>query len=345
MATNIQQQMYTRAQRPLFGQGEGYGTVAATPGLDSTFIKEKIHPYCTYPTLWEGEKPTVTTLVNYPCGRMLLGRAVYKPKDFTGQRTTFFAHNYILPPRMAVQVFSNVGKLQGIKYFAEESELLELCSLPCAIVPAGGDDIANDFIEKIAECVEASVFGAGKVYVVLREFSHSHIWEILARVYGIISPEARQLLGFCTFANTTIDKEGIHLAFVPPGFRARNNDYIVQENALPVVKPVSRLVYPPKRFFAEAELLHIRGLMPFAWESEWIDTNLDKLTLAQLAAVPDKFLQRGKTSDNPRMYVMLGIAKSFASMKPVDIRYFLGSYNLANEEITRLRRIFERIVV
>jgi len=131
----IEQQMYTRARRTMFLQSEGYGTVACSAGLSETFIKENVHPYCVYPTSPALQNyavcPPAITVAHYPCGKMLLGQAVYVKADFTGQRSAFFAHNYILPLEMADDVLQDIGRVEDVRFLTDNSVGTDsACNLP-----------------------------------------------------------------------------------------------------------------------------------------------------------------------------------------------------------------------
>jgi len=351
MNSKIQQHMYTRARRSLYQQSEGYGTVAKTNGLADAFIKEKIHPYCVYPTA--ADSPPAVTVVHYPCGQMLLGQAVYVPQDFTGQRATFFAHNYILPPVLAAELVQDINKMAATEFLINETgELGELASLPTDIVNL--PHTWQEFAAYVTACVQESVFSARKTYVLVPPDAFEYVWGFICHVFTLLPLHVKQLLGFCTFAREAIDRKDIHLVFVEKGaIRAFDPRHFVVdfcgEASYYVIPGLTRNLdenlakASPKRFFDIMDLLHTR--LPnnsdiCTLEQEWLDINLDKLKFAQ---VPTQFLCRG----NSVLHVMIRILKTcttaISTGKPLDLRYTLGSYNLPAQEYFRVVKILRRL--
>ncbi|MDO3412743.1 hypothetical protein QWJ34_23450 [Saccharibacillus sp. CPCC 101409] len=106
----IGQQTYTRARGGVFRDTEGYDTIARSADLDDTFVKKTLHPLCAYDAPAEltasGDKeesayPESVHLVQLENGDVVLGRSLYKAADFTGLRSTFFTHNYVVPAEKA----------------------------------------------------------------------------------------------------------------------------------------------------------------------------------------------------------------------------------------------------
>ncbi|OWR31172.1 hypothetical protein CDO73_08530 [Saccharibacillus sp. O23] len=106
----IGQQLYTRARSGIFRDTEGYDTIARSNGLDDQFVKKTLHPLCAYDAPAEltasGVKeeaayPDAVHLVQLETGDVVLGRSLYKSADFTGLRSTFFTHNYVVPAEKA----------------------------------------------------------------------------------------------------------------------------------------------------------------------------------------------------------------------------------------------------
>ena len=386
----IEQQMYTRARRTLFQQSEGYGTVAKSDGLSEAFIKGQIHPYCVYPTSLQKctVYPKVVTLVHYPCGRMLLGQAVHKEKDFTGQRAAFFAHNYIFPPQMVDEVLQTLGKLQYVEFLTEydaaqekldslnAANLARYCkerssrraalAAGCAIQKISQPGISgmirfarNDGqINHILQCITASVNGTKKTYIIppvpLPQM-YDFVWDFLANLYPHLPEEIRHQLGFCTYACEPVNKKGLHLIFIEKTDPRFANDFVIDLNKSPVaISSTVTKAGRPTNFFQESEFWHIRT--PHRREAllkqgcEWIDTNLENLTLSQLASVPESFIIRGKGFCQPDLYVMLGILKTCAgaisSNTSFDLRYLLGSYSLPPQNhfrvVQNLRRMYQK---
>ncbi|MFH0070883.1 glycosyltransferase, partial [Peribacillus sp. NPDC056705] len=96
--------MYTRERRGVFRAAEGFDTVARSPGLEPSFIKKVLHPFCQYEAPAEliarSEKeaevyPSALHLFHTDAGETVLGRSVFQPADFTGLRSAFFTHHYV----------------------------------------------------------------------------------------------------------------------------------------------------------------------------------------------------------------------------------------------------------
>ena len=400
--SKIEQHIYTRAKRTMFRQTEGYGTIAKSAGVGEAFIKEWVHPYCVYPTLPATQKlrdcsPPVMSVVHYPCGKMLLGRAVYVPADFTGQRPTFFVHNYILPPEVVGGVLQDFGKLRDVQfldvYDVQQGSTLDCLpnfsmvqkKISCFQNPASwGLQICSKPLQHIAQCVTGSVYSGGKTFVILPVEpgdSHEYVWDLLMGLYAILPESIRHMLGFCTYACEPVNKKGLHLIFlgkdaVRPGDARMANDFVVDLNtsyvdfvqknnpALPQKTPSDILIYGGAKknagvtkFFQESEFWHTRTPYDkeklFFNEREWLDANLEKLTLQQYITVPGAFVMRGKNSRQPELYVMLGILKtcagSISTNRPLELRYFLGSYNLSAKNhfriVQNLRRLYQNYIV
>ncbi|MCL2225717.1 MAG: hypothetical protein FWB96_12190 [Defluviitaleaceae bacterium] len=245
MAMKIDQHFYTREKRGLYTSSAGYDTVAKSHGLCDSFVKEKIHPYCVY----SGGGANAITLAHFPCGKMLFGQAAFVPTDFTGQRSAFFAHNYILPAEAAGAALADIGKLlltrfettvdggEGLAGEGESAELAELDELPelpelpaLPVSPALSmqsarefpPEIASETVMHIASCVTKSVESAKKTYVILPKFSdetarQEFIRALLVQIYAQIPEGVRHLLGFCTATNEPEKRKGIHLIFLENG--------------------------------------------------------------------------------------------------------------------------------
>ncbi len=116
----IQQQVYTRERGGIFHTTAGYDTIAISEDLDKAFVKKYLHPICIYSppkALTErGEKnnslyPEALTIIQPETGDLIIGQAVYVPADFTGQRSTYFMHNYIIPQERKDEWLQNPAKL------------------------------------------------------------------------------------------------------------------------------------------------------------------------------------------------------------------------------------------
>jgi len=366
----IEQHIYTRAAKTMFSQTEGYGTVAKTDGLSEAFVKEKIHPYCEYPTAPALKNyavhPKAITVVNYPCGRMLLGQATYVPVDFTGQRSAFFAHNYVLPSDIAAKYIQDgVPQVEFLtewegdappREFAFRLDSLiaaEKTSAPMIdnrsrLISLGAASPA--WLDHIARCATASVYSAKKTYVMLP--LDICVWSLLPEIYSRLDDAVKQILGFTTYAREPRNKEGLHLIFLEDGVIAPTDprlksDFVIDFKTVP--SPAGSIIsLSPKKFFSYMEFLHIRlpqaGEYLFSLETEWLDANLDKLSLLQLSVVPDNFIKRGKKNNHCELHVITGILKACSYLKgEFDLRYILGGYILAEKYKLRAEKNLKRL--
>ena len=145
----IEQQYYTREQGGLFTQTDGYDTVAKTPLIKLDFIKKNLHPICSYDIPSELQKSGEIDESKYPpnflifpttTGEMIVGQAVYKSKDFTGLRSTFFMHNFVLSDKEKRRYVKEPEKLFGITDFATSHSKEDGRELPTlAGIPYDGE--------------------------------------------------------------------------------------------------------------------------------------------------------------------------------------------------------------
>jgi len=348
----VEQHIYTRAARTMFLQTEGYGTVAKTDGLSEAFVKEKIHPYCEYPTSPALKNyavhPKAVTVVNYLCGKMLLGQANYVPVDFTGQRAAFFAHNYILPPDVAAKYIQD--GVPQVEFLTKNADVQPLEKLPKVAQGNFPFDEYPAWLDYIARCATASVYSAKKTYVILP--LNICVWSLLSEIYSRLDDAVKQILGFTTYAREPRNKEGLHLIFLEEGVISSNdsrlkNDFVIDSDAAPNPKG-SITSLSPKKFFSYMEFLHIR--LPshteylHSLETEWLDANLDKLSLLQISAVPDDFVKRGKKNNHCELHVIIGILKACSCLNgELDLRYISGGYMLSEKYKLRAEKNIKRL--
>ena len=348
----IEQQIYTRERRGMFRQSEGYDTIAASPGLTDVFIKESLHPYCTYsPSPIDRTcRSRAITIAHYSCGRMLLGQAVYVPVDFTGQRATFFVHNYVLPPQVVGDVLADMGNvLSCVKFLTEYdiglgSKLESLDSLP--VEENGENRVAffSDFdFEKIIPMIEESVVKSRTMVIQIE--GREMLYGLMTEIYRCLPEYVKHLLGVCTYSREIVGKKGIHLVFVEKDvvqpcqgkLILRSESLITVEKASTVIDSRSRLncldaltrnlsvknhliIRIPtlsfEQFFREIAFwkARIKGLSSCEWmqeaEQNWLDAMLECLTSVQLAAIPGEFINCGKAQSRSEIYVILGILKT-----------------------------------
>jgi len=373
----IEQQLYTRAKRVMFNQSEGYGTIAKSDGISEVFIKERIHPYCAYPAVPMVQNcnvyPPAITVVHYSCGRMLLGQAIYIPADFTGQRSTFFAHNFIFSANLVDDFLQNIEQIRIVKFLTsydtnKGNKLEKVENLPILGINELIDDKVSCEVLHIINCIINSVNLVKKTYVRVPVEPHEmqdYVYNLLVEIYAKLPKMVKSILGFCTYAREPINKRGVHLIFLEKGaiLPRENRDFIIDLSASNQAiigcghektsfnfRRYVRLL-SSERFFSEMEFWHMR--MPYAaklfykMESEWLNINLDKLSAVQLASIPEKFVQRGKDS-GLEIYTVLGILKicvgAFMSRTYLDLRYFLGSYILSSESYLKIVSILLRMI-
>ncbi|WP_222125260.1 GAP1-N2 domain-containing protein [Paenibacillus xylanexedens] len=238
----IEQQLYTRERRGVFRTTEGFDTVAASPGLDPSFIKKVLHPYCVYDAPAEltgrSEKdetkfPASIHLLHLESGETILGQNVYQAADFTGLRSAFFAHNYVLSPERSEEQMKQGSWLDTVfatSYDIEQGTVLPaLAELP--ISSGSGPDSSPSQIlsalklnevlfKRLLYAVMQSVATRRKVYIALdvpAEEVTAGAKGLLRLLYTALPYAFRRQLGFMTFAKEPQAKKGIHIQFVERG--------------------------------------------------------------------------------------------------------------------------------
>ncbi|PNQ86769.1 GAP1-N2 domain-containing protein [Paenibacillus polymyxa] len=249
----IQQQMYTRERRGIFRSTEGFDTVANSKGLDASFIKKVLHPLCVYDApaalTARGEKqesvyPEALHLVRTESGDVVLGRSIYKAADFTGLRSAFFTHNYVIPAGHGespsdYKQWLNTSFVDT--YDIEQgTELPELERLPGGSVFPAVDpsavlaqlQLSEEVFKQLLYAVMMSAAGRKKVYVALNvpaEVVASSAKQLLGVLYAALPYAFRNRLGFLTYAQEPNSRKGIHLMFVEP-FSLRPGDRNVEKD-------------------------------------------------------------------------------------------------------------------
>ncbi|MGM1020242.1 MAG: hypothetical protein ACQEXV_06765 [Bacillota bacterium] len=249
----IQQQMYTRERRGIFRSTEGFDTVANSKGLDTSFIKKVLHPLCVYDApaalTARGEKqesiyPEAMHLVRTESGDVVLGRSIYKAADFTGLRSAFFTHNYVIPAGQGespsdYKQWLNTSFVDA--YDIERgTELPELERLPGGSVFPSVDpsavlsqlQLGEEVFKQILYAVMMSATGRKKVYIALNvpaEAVASSAKLLLGVLYAALPYAFRNRLGFLTYAKEPHSRKGIHLMFVEP-FSLRPGDRNVEKD-------------------------------------------------------------------------------------------------------------------
>lgn len=244
---DIQQQMYTRERRGIFRAAEGFDTVAKSPGLEGAFVKKVLHPFCMYDAPAEltarGEKdgalyPGAVHLFHTEGGDTVLGRSVYQPVDFTGLRSAFFTHNYVIPKERSEEIVADYRSWLGAAfaggYDAEQgTELPELPDIPRSVEAGGpeGQAATKEFLARLGldellfkqllfAVMTASGEGRKKIYISLdvpvEDISREAL-SLLEVLYSCLPYEFRRRLGFLSYSKEPLSKKHIHLQFVEKG--------------------------------------------------------------------------------------------------------------------------------
>ncbi|MGG1659063.1 hypothetical protein [Brevibacillus sp. NRS-1366] len=238
----ILQQFYTRGRQGIFRSNEGYDTVAKSPGLDNTFIKKTLHPFCVYHAPRELQERAEGDLSLYPealvcfhtdSGEMVLGRSVFVGADFTGQRNTFFSHNYVIPTERRDEFIKEPSKIFGVRAFARQhddsmgKELPSLEALPQEPVSLGDRKkwlsqlgVDERIFKQLLYAVMSSLSVKKKVFISLDiEVSglSSMASGLLEILYSCLPYEMRRHFGFLTYSNEPESKKHIHVMFVEKG--------------------------------------------------------------------------------------------------------------------------------
>lgn len=253
-STGIQQQMYTRERRGIFRSNEGYDTIAASKGLDGSFIKKVLHPFCVYDAPTEltaaGEKdnelyPDALHLFHTDQGAIVFGRSVYQAKDFTGLRSAFFTHNYVIPAEQAegiVHQYADCFRASFADHYDIEqgTELPELETLPIysgatykqtAKERLAALKIDERIFKQLLYAAMISASGKKKVYISLDvpiEQISMYARELLEILFNSLPYAYRRLLGFMTYVKDLQSKKGINLMFVEKG-SLRSNDRNIEK--------------------------------------------------------------------------------------------------------------------
>lgn len=240
--SKITQQMYTRERRGVYRMAEGFDTVAKSESLDNNFVKKVLHPFCLYDAPAElatrGERdeavyPAALHLFHADNGDTVIGQSRYQAADFTGQRSAFFAHNFIIPSARAEEIVQSYGDFLHADFAGNyEGELggtlPELSSIPVMRKDRRPDPIAGlrllgideGLFKALLQAVMLSVAGKKKIYIALNvpitELSARAV-ELTEILYSALPYEFRRRLGVITYANEPQSRKYIHLTFVEKG--------------------------------------------------------------------------------------------------------------------------------
>ncbi|WP_340021497.1 hypothetical protein MHI24_21175 [Paenibacillus sp. FSL K6-1096] len=252
----ITQQMYTRARRGVYRATEGFDTVAKSESLDNNFVKKILHPFCLYDAPAElaarGEKeealyPAALHLFHTESNETVIGQARYVAADFTGQRSAFFAHNFVVPGVRSEEIVEKYGDWLHAG-FAQQYDgepggtLPELEAIPVEEREASAEPLTvlrrlgftEELFKALVQAVMLSVSGKKKLYVALdapvSELSQRAV-ELTEVIYASLPYDFRRRLGVITYAKEPQSRKYIHLTFVEkgslrPGDRNIEKDYL-----------------------------------------------------------------------------------------------------------------------
>lgn len=285
----IQQQMYTRERRGIFRSAEGFDTVARSSGLEASFIKKVLHPFCQYEAPAEltarsereaAAYPSALHLFHTETGETVLGRSVFQPADFTGLRSAFFTHHYVIPDGFLEDEHSayqswlqasfadhydieegvDLPQLPAIPVQADSQAAISYKRAPALLQELGIDE--KVFKQLLYACISAAA-GKKKVYIVLDvpvEQLSAKAEQLLFVLFGRLPYALRQVLGFVTYAKEPQSKKGLHLMFVEKGGlrlsdRSIEKDYLFELAAGRVINADLKWSEQPYLDFAWETLL------------------------------------------------------------------------------------------
>jgi hypothetical protein len=252
----ITQQMYTRERRGIYRSTEGFDTVAKSESLDNNFVKKILHPFCLYDAPSElaarGEKdesqyPPALHLFHTENGETVIGQSRYLAADFTGQRSAFFAHNFVVPAVRSDEILrryedwlhadfaDELGGEPGV-YLPELSEIPVRRRGPrrdpITVLQSLG--IGEVMFKSLLQATIASIAGKKKIYISLdvptSELSARAV-ELTEIMYSVLPYEFRRRLGVVTYANEPKNRKYIHLTFVEKG-AMRQGDRSIEKDFL-----------------------------------------------------------------------------------------------------------------
>jgi hypothetical protein len=232
--------MYTRERKGMFHDTAGYDTIAMSAGLTPAFVKKYIHPFCLYHApqalKLRGEKdpshyPPAVTIFQPETGELMVGQAVFVPADFTGTRSTYFMHSYIIPqlrkeewihqPKMLFQVrdFQTAYDVRNGEVLPELEDIPFNDSLKIAeILSMLGISLAD--FKQLLFAVMTSISGKKKVFislpVPLQDYTNYALL-LLESLYHYLPYEYRRKLGAITFTSEPELRNYIHVTFFEQG--------------------------------------------------------------------------------------------------------------------------------
>ncbi|GIP32011.1 hypothetical protein [Paenibacillus sp. J2TS4] len=239
----IQQQYFTRDREGIFRTNEGFDTVAKSPGLDNGFIKSALHPYCVYKGPQEllgsdeadaSRYPDALGLFHADNGDLVIGRSVYVSTDFTGHRSAFFTHQYVVPKQRKEEFVRDPRRIFAIRGFQSSYDIRSGKSIPelqdidydAGSFPENPDGVLarlgidRKLFQQLLYAMMASATGKKKVYIALDTHvsaSSEEAKRLMEIVYSCLPYAIRRLLGFVTYQQEPEGKQHYHVMFVEKG--------------------------------------------------------------------------------------------------------------------------------
>ncbi|MEH7094815.1 hypothetical protein [Neobacillus vireti] len=239
----IQQQIYTRERGGIFLSTDGYDTVAISKGVEKDYVKKYLHPFCIYHSpkalATRGEKdaslyPEAVTLFQPETGDLVIGQAIFVPADFTGQRSAYFMHNYIVPPSRKEEWIKAPSQLFQISDFSTSynTELGKVLPDKDTVTHDKKDilSIKDELLEKLGLSEESfiqllfavmsSIAGKKKVFISLnvpvKDYT-KYALQLLEMLLLYLPYAHRRKIGALTFTSEPESKNYINVIFYEPG--------------------------------------------------------------------------------------------------------------------------------
>lgn len=223
----------------MYSRTEGYDTVAKSRGLKDSFIRDTLHNLCVYkpPTyLSDMEKkdkaryPEALTCIQAESGEMVFGKAFYLPLDFTGQRNTYFVHNFVIEGLYKEELIKDIRKVLNITCFDNRflgnAQLPELEALTFDESYKKRSNLEylftklklNEHIFKsLIYCTMMSVVNKKRVYIILDVdigdlFYYSTL--LLEQLLISLPYDFRKKVGFTTYSGNPSAAKYINIMFI-----------------------------------------------------------------------------------------------------------------------------------
>ena len=253
----IQQHYYTRDKKGLYSATPGYDTISKSKGLEDKLIKQVLHNYCFYEAPFEliqvddlDEYPKALMCFNIPSGEMIIGCSSFAGKDYTGQRSRYFTHNYVVSEmqkevyiRNPERIFQAEFKMINLNYTLQEDysqEPSETFLKELNDIPMDKQSYEIFTVDKLFKklCIQTSMYkkllsacfdsvlNNRKIYIVLnvnvQELS-KYSKQLMKYIYIGLPYVVRRNFGFITYVKNSKSKEYINLQFVAKdGIRLSN---------------------------------------------------------------------------------------------------------------------------